>query len=1547
MTVQSSNKDDLFNLDLIRSYVDKELNPRFVERHWLKQQVEDKLADPDCRFLLLTAEPGAGKSALMAWLANQHPDWCRYFIRRDQRTPLGDVGSYSFLLQVGFQLAATYPGLFKQDQIKIVVEQRIGTATNSEIVGAEIGKIFASPFYEKVIQIQQQVTHSKDTSTTGVRIGEFYAAERDLPIENLQFMALFDPAKAMLKQMQEAVDQPQQQIVVLVDALDELRYQDSQLSLLKWLTNCPELPANLRFVLTCRPDDDLLRVFRETQKGRIQEISIAEEDPDVEKDLTLYARFLIETPEVNQTLIEMHQDLDAFTRQAITKANGNFGYLGAIGRAVDEAIRQEHPDLLKAALDLSQLPNDLQDLYAFFLTKIKSAVDEQAIRVTDPQTGKKYFLEVWSEIYQPILGILSVAQKPLTLEQIQRFGDLPGDWQHLIAAIDRLSQFLDKIENCYRLYHSTLPEFFISPETQVTYSYCYVDSVAQHRGIVNYYQAGALSWAEVNLQKIAEDDYGRQHLAQHLVKADRIEELHALLSLEKDGKNAWFKVKDDEGDTAGFLADVELAWELAEQNWTEATLPQVIEKQCRYALILSSLNSLSDIPDELLEALVKAGLPYGWSLKKGLAHARQSPDAAKRAQGLAILVDYLPDEQQEKIWQEVLAVAESIEDKLSHAQVLSDLAARCPEVFELALSAAQAIQHGDDRAQVLSNLATNFPEVFEQALAAIHEIRDESKRVRILSGLAAKFPEAFDLALAATQESGTELSWDRSKNAQALRDLAPNVPLERFEVFLAAVQETPDEYERAALLSVLAVNFPAAFDQALISAQSIQEKLYLAQVLSALAVNSLEAFDQGLASAQSMQNTSNPTKLLSELDVPPEEFEVFLAAVPLHFMQNSYGYAEVLGSLAVNVPPERFEAFLATVQEIPDEYERAKVLSVLAANFPAVVDQALATVQKVAIGFPEALDPDFYSEQVILIKSKRVEVLSALAVNYPEALEPALVAAQAIQDEYSRAQVLGALAVNALEVFDAALTVIQVIQDEYSRADVLRVLAENVPLEKIEQFLAITQAIKHESYRVEVLKGLAKSLSPEKFESVFTDAQKTQDTSSRVDVLRALAENVPPEKFQALFAAAQKIEDEYSRDAVLIALGSRFPQTFDLALAVAQKIENDYSRALVLSALGAKFPAAFDLAFAATQRISYEPDRVEVLRALVVNTPPEKFESVFIDAQKIQDTSFRVEVLRALVVNTPPEKFELVFIDAQKIEDEYSRALILSALGAKFPAAFDLALATVQAIKGAPDRAKVLEALADNLPIEKYEQFLAAAQYIQWDSLRALVLSALVAKFPAAFDPALAATQRISYEPDRVEVLRALVVNTPPERFEQVLAATQKIEYEISRALVLSDLAANFPAVFEQALAAVQEIRDEYYRTQALINLVAKFPAAFEPALAAAQAIENESHRAGFLRDLAAHSPLAFEQAMATAQKKEDTDSRAEAMKDLILRSLNFPIAQKFSIWQGIIYTGSQRKRPDFLSDLAASVPLIDSLGGKVSRVSVAKVVQQVALWWE
>jgi hypothetical protein len=66
-----SRDDDLFYDQLICSYVKAQ---HFVKRPDLISQVEEKLREESCRFLLITGEPGTGKAAFRG-LAG--PNSCR------------------------------------------------------------------------------------------------------------------------------------------------------------------------------------------------------------------------------------------------------------------------------------------------------------------------------------------------------------------------------------------------------------------------------------------------------------------------------------------------------------------------------------------------------------------------------------------------------------------------------------------------------------------------------------------------------------------------------------------------------------------------------------------------------------------------------------------------------------------------------------------------------------------------------------------------------------------------------------------------------------------------------------------------------------------------------------------------------------------------------------------------------------------------------------------------------------------------------------------------------------------------------------------------------------------------------------------------------------------------------------------------------------------------------------------------------------------------------------------------------------------------------
>jgi hypothetical protein len=118
----------------------------FVGRAWLVKQVNALLADPGCRFVVLTGGPGVGKTAFLAHLAASQPQWPRYFIRRDSKDLLRPGDANTFLLTLGGQLATLYPQLFHPENLEVVVKQRIGDVeAGGEVAGIYIEELHTSP----------------------------------------------------------------------------------------------------------------------------------------------------------------------------------------------------------------------------------------------------------------------------------------------------------------------------------------------------------------------------------------------------------------------------------------------------------------------------------------------------------------------------------------------------------------------------------------------------------------------------------------------------------------------------------------------------------------------------------------------------------------------------------------------------------------------------------------------------------------------------------------------------------------------------------------------------------------------------------------------------------------------------------------------------------------------------------------------------------------------------------------------------------------------------------------------------------------------------------------------------------------------------------------------------------------------------------------------------------------------------------------------------------------------------------------------------------
>jgi tetratricopeptide (TPR) repeat protein/ribosomal protein L37AE/L43A len=746
-TELSPPREDLFYEELIRSYIEA---PRFIDRIWLAKQIEEALTDPSCRFLLLTAAPGAGKTAFMAWLAGQHSSWPRYFIRRDQRTPLGDVGTQSLLLQIGFQVAASHPALFERQHLQVVIEQRIGEVSSSgEAIAADIDKVFSSPFYQMVVQIRQQIERNSG-KVTGIHIGEWITDPRLIPLSTLQHMALLDPAKVMLK------ESPDKLLVILIDALDELRYRDPEQTLLSWLATCPELPTNVRFVLTSRPDEALLARVRGAQHPWLREMTIEATDPNIQQELRTYALKLTSESEVKAALEAEGQKPDDFANLAAGWACGNIGVLDAVGRAIDQVLLQpDRQAALHQLLDLKQLPNTLEGLFAFFLHQIREMVTRggKSIAVKD-ENGKVHYLSPWPTVYLPILGVLTVAREPLTTLQIQNLGAISAGWGDLCEAMDALRQFMNRRDQSYSLYHATLIEFLTDQRTQQKPETrdLYLDEREWHRNITSYYRRIA---AETGWNRV--ENYGLSYVVQHLNLAHEWQQLFALLDDPAFGRA---KLRFDPS-TRSYAHDLDLGrqatvWE----GWTFEESIALLPRMWQYTLLSCSLTSRADkYPEPAFRLLVLLGRK-----QEAIGLAELLTELANKVRiYMQIAEEMKRQASQESDWHELMMraveVAQRIEDRTAKAEALYKLGIAYVEAQELeqarrvcqeAGQVIDTIENSPARSETLRGLAIAYAQAqlwaeAERVIGMIGDGYDQEEALRAL-GMAYAQAQQWDQA---------------------------------------------------------------------------------------------------------------------------------------------------------------------------------------------------------------------------------------------------------------------------------------------------------------------------------------------------------------------------------------------------------------------------------------------------------------------------------------------------------------------------------------------------------------------------------------------------------------------------------------------------------------------------------------------------------------------------------------------------------------------------------------------------------------------------------
>jgi hypothetical protein len=493
------SREQLFFDEIIGSYIERS---DFVARPWLARAVEAAL--DAARYVVVTAEPGAGKTAFAAALLSQHPDWLRYFIRRDSKAVLESSDAPSLLLRIGHQLASLEPAAFKPENLEIAVRQQVGTiARGAASIGIAIEDLLASPFYTTALRVEQEVT-TVAGELAGIKIGRATVEPRLLTPAVLSQLALIAPANAIRRA------RPDARITLVVDGLDEIGTESAD-DILAWLL-ATRLPDHVRVLLLSRPIQRL-DALRQRLGTELQTITIDELDASVRADVERYVAAHVE-PLLRGTARE-----DTFAATLVERAKGNFAYVTSFKRALEVAIADRDDPMLARLLALNEVPSSLHEFYWWYLALARDTISRLgALEVEQPLSDSDRAVPAWEGVGQRMLGVLAAVRAPISFEQLLAFAGIRTGQRDARNVLRRLLPFLDERSGRYQLFHASLAELVTAPESAQRYPDTAVERAEWERRIVRFFRGRAARWSDVDWR--AADDYAFAHLPEHLIATD-------------------------------------------------------------------------------------------------------------------------------------------------------------------------------------------------------------------------------------------------------------------------------------------------------------------------------------------------------------------------------------------------------------------------------------------------------------------------------------------------------------------------------------------------------------------------------------------------------------------------------------------------------------------------------------------------------------------------------------------------------------------------------------------------------------------------------------------------------------------------------------------------------------------------------------------------------------------------------------------------------------------------------------------------------------------
>lgn len=1031
-----------------------------------------------------------------------------------------------------------------------------------------------------------------------------------------------------------------QQLVLVIDGLDEI---DSPRPGLLPLGLPETLPPGVFVIGTFRTGHRL-----GSPASGSTTLTITAEDGRNQRDIRDYLAAAVVDDVMSARLAEHATPPEEFCAALADRCGGVWVYLRYLLAEIRYGLRRSD--------ELADLPATIWDYYL------------RQMRVWTHSPG-------WS-LMSATLAALAVAGEPADADLLARFAG-SADVSQVRQYCDlRIRPFLTATTDTprrYAIYHASFRQFLggeltpprdgdHSDERRAVAEDSRASVVRAHsRAADGYLSAfGGLAGdlprlaAEPALAS-ADSGYPLRHLARHLDGADRPADLHRLLSCSHEGANGrmvnvWFEAHDHAATTDLLLNDIQRARRRAEETTdrligTGSTL-RGLGLEIQYSLMTASLLTMTNnVGSSLLRGLVARGL---WDIDRALGHARRLFEPASRADALATLAEYVPDQRRHDLFAEAVEALRSIPDPFDRLEALTERVPQIPEqarasvlaymvevakscpphLHALASASVAALLSPSDRATVLDDAirdvesatdnhyhqakaltemaphltAGQFPAAIRAAgaVVAAHELSG----ARALAGLAPYLPaehmaDALRLALAIN---------DNNDRTRALAGILPHLPAEHWpvsidEVFWAVREAMPHTYSRAeALIDLAPLLSPDRLDEALRIASAISDGEPRIAALIGL----------------------GPHLSVEQLDIALAEARVF---------PDDQLYARVVAGLAGHLGQGQLDRMLRESGELTDG-ARATVLVGLA---PTLVADRLDEAVTVAwtISEPRA----------------RSETLSILADYLPaEKQDPARV-----------------------EAFKAATT----IADHRARRNAIAKLTDQLPTDKpsIELLTSLIPRLPTDRRPVEIDRALHLAaqvpggykrscalaqvipfLTGEQRQATVDDAVREatmeRDDISRINAIRRLAPHLSGEQLTVILRGTASADDG-RQTADLLSAVAPYLHTYHLptALRVAQGIHERASRARALISLvpafsGARRTVVTARAFRVSRGIADEFDRAHCLAELVPHLTPKERYKVLRKGRSIADSGSRSRLLCAIATVVSPDLRRQVAVDA-------------------------------------------------------------------------------------------------------------------------------------------------------------------------------------------------------------------------------------------------------------------------------------------------------------